>query len=337
MENIKNEIFNLKKDLEAKELQYEQQQKEYTNGLIKEIEGLKSNSSSKIQQLEERRNELDEEIKCLKEESQQKQNETENILKKVKNSVEEFITSRKEISKKNEEIQKLTLQNSNILNQQINISNLTFIQELSLIQLDIKIQEFKEIKISDKEIYRGLFDVSYIQKIGVNLKDLTYELSKDKKILSVYNVNTTTSLAQTHKIKKIFSEIRIRQEKNFVGLGESGWMIYDKDDKNLSEYENKIKDEIAQNIDKNFYTKNNITIIEHSFDKAIEQYLHNITGNNFEIKINKTRHISAVSFEDCFEPYNKDLENQRKDVPIPQKTIEDIEGILVANIQNLNI
>ncbi len=204
-----------------------------------------------------------------------------------------------------------------------------------MIQLDIKIQEFKEIKISDKEIYRGLFDVSFTQKIGVNLNDLTYELSEDNKTLSVYNVKTTTSLAKTHKIKTVFSEIRIRQEKNFVGLGDKGWMIYDEHNKNLSEHENNIKEEIAQNIDKNIYTNNNIAVIEHSFDKAIEQYLSNITGNNFEIKIYKDINKKALNFKTCFETYNEDLKKQIQPITDIQKTDVELESELVKNIDNL--
>lgn len=335
MENIKDQIFNLKKELEAKEQQYAQQQQAQIHNLEKEIEQLKNNSENKIEQLELKRNELDEEIKHLKKESQKKKDETDNILQKVKASVNEFITSRNKISEKNDEIQKLTLQNRNILNQQINISNLTFIQELSLLQLDIKIQEYKEKEISEKEFYRGLFDVSYRLKIAVDLNDLGYELSEDKKTLSIYNMNIITSLAKTHKTHKIFSEMRKKQEKNLLGFGDNGWMVSDEQSEVLSKYDKEVESEIGEKIDNNTYIENNISIIEDSFNKAIEQYLINITGNNFEIQIYKTKKEKALTFKNCFEAYNIDLNKQIKPIANIQKA-EDIERILLSNIHNLD-
>lgn len=331
MNGLKKDIDKYINDLKEKVDCYETESKKQIEELEIKVSGLESKldtatkeKSKEQKELENKKKELTNQLSAVKEQLKEITGEKETLTANFKgftDKIKNFIHSDKKYK-----------ENLNIINQQVNIGNLEYIEELSLIKLKVDVKEFIERDLGKNIQYRALYDVKFTIKLAVDLKQLKYTLeeNKNKRILNVYNVpNKIKNFAEAPDPIKIFSEKREKKSKLF-----SKKTLYDvnADPDDCREEDEKSRKDIMESINKHKYLEN-IEFLNETFDKAIERYLKGIVGDKMEIKIHHDSNAEAGELGETLNEYNSKLGAKNDVAPanFPEKDLKVIDGILESN------
>lgn len=331
MNGLKKDIDKYINDLKEKVDCYETESKKQIEELEIKVSGLESKldtatkeKSKEQKELETKKEELTNQLSAVKEQLKEITGEKETLTTNFKgftDKIKNFIHSDKEYK-----------ENLNIINQQVNIGNLEYIEELSLIKLKVDVKEFIERDLGKKFQYRALYDVKFTIKLAVDLKQLKYTLeeNKDKTILNVYNVpNKIKNFGEAPDPIKIFSEKREKKSTLF-----SKKTLYDvnADPDDCREEDEKSRKDIIENINKHKYLEN-IEFLNETFDKAIERYLKGIVGDKMKIKIHHDSNAEAGELGGTLNEYNSKLgaKNDVAPADFPEEDLKVIDGILESN------
>jgi len=334
MTELKKEIEKLRDDLNQKEKELAQrgssQMKDLENQIInyeQEVAKLKTkldDKNTEVLTLEAEQQALQEKLDSTTKSYTEKIEDYETSRSKEKNNIDKIIdfttkkfdeyTSKKDkIDKLEEENRKIKLKNQYLENQYINIDSVSYIEELSLLKIKMKTKEFfeeqvgekdKNGKFKEKNLYRGLFDIEFTMKLGFDLKNTKYKINNKR--IDIYNIKLKNNSIEGYpKIKPLISEIR-KFNKNLFG-DDGTWEIDTEDVKYKDyqhDYEELLQKKIAESSD---YTQQ----FEDVYYKAVKSYFQNLIGNGFEIILHKEDNKNALSYQKCFEIYNKSINNKK--------------------------
>lgn len=331
---MKNNIIH---EIEDLKLQLKRKEEELLNSKIQKIVQLEQKINELEESTSEEMSQNKETVKKLEENLVDKNKKIKNATESISSKVSEFFTKRKEIERLEKENKKIKNHNQQIWQQQVNISNVELINEMAFLKLPMNIKEYKEKKWTDK-IFKTLYDVNFTVKLGVDLNELMYQISEDKKTLSVYNVKLKRiGLEKTHTVSQVFADVRYCS-KAVLGLGKDKWEVFEHDtkefmaDEDVQQEKKNIEYSIKKNIDNDKYIEKHIHSIKDDFNNALKHYIYSIIGKGFNIDLHEENEPNALTYTDCFNSFNKDLVKTEK----PLKTINYGDSLEVFNTKILD-